>query len=199
MSNSSIDAINTSLLKQCKDGNHQAFDELVNNTKDDIYALAFRYTRDREFAFDICQEAYIKLYKFIPKWNYSCRVQTWLYRVVTNACIDHHRKHFQKFLSLDVEENIAQLEARCPQKESNPRKQLQIKERRQHLEHCIALLPKKMQATFRLRYIGGLSHKEISEVQGCSIGTVKASLHQAVKKLRSYLVKAEEKHREIQS
>ena len=169
MSDQNIDVVNNNLLQRCKEGNDLAFDDLVENTKNEVYALAFRYTRDGELAYDISQEAYIRLYKYLPKWNFSCRVQTWLYRVVSNVCIDYHRKNKQQVLSLEVVGSQQRAEFECQRKSSNPRKFLQAKERRDQLERTISLLPKKMQEVFRLRYIGGLSLKEISEVQNCSI------------------------------
>lgn len=188
---SKIESTYNQLLRKCKEGNDQAFDQLVENTKNDMYAIAFRYTRDQDQAYDMCQEAYFKLYKFLPKWNFSCHIKTWLYRVVTNACIDYLRKNKHQFLSLEADENNERVEFQCQRRESNPRRHLQTKERLQYLERNISLLPRKMQEAFRLKYFGGLSLKEISDIQGCSLGTIKATIHQAVKRIRSHLLKFE--------
>ena len=184
------------LLKRSVDGDDQAFDLLVNHTKGDVYSLAYRWTKDRELAFDICQEAFIKLYKFLPKWDYSCHIKTWLYRVVTNVCIDYHRKNKHSFSPLGDEESDEQLNLVQGNPSANPCKELQAKEGLNQIENCIGTLPQKMQQSFRLKYICGLSLKEIAEIQGRSIGTIKATIHQAVHKLRTKLRTLEEEDHE---
>ena len=103
--------------------------------------------------------------------------------MTTNVCIDYHRKLKHQFVSLNQDDTLKKYESRIgDEKQDNPRKYLETKECFIQVEKCISALPQRMQESFRLKYIGGLSLKEISEVQECSIGTVKASLHQAVKK-----------------
>ena len=180
-----MEVIERTLIQRCKDRDDQAFDELVEKTKAEVYAYAYRWVRDQELAFDLVQDAYIKLYKFLPNWNFSCQVQTWMYRVITNACIDVRRKS-QKYnhTSISEIENTDEFEHKYIHSQPDPRKQLQRDECLNLIERCIGSLPKRMQEAFRMKYIGGLSLKEISEVQGCSIGTIKATLHQAIKKMR---------------
>ncbi len=175
------------LVQRFRGGDERAFDELVDRTKANIFALAYRWTRDRELAFDLVQETYIKLFKFLPDWNHSCKVETWLYRVMTNACIDYHRKNRHFHVSLDLVDDTANIELQSVATGDNPGQMLQARERMSVVEKCIASLPAKMQAAFRMKYIGGLTLKEIAEVQDCSVGTIKATIHQAIKKLRLQL------------
>jgi RNA polymerase sigma-70 factor (ECF subfamily) len=172
------------LIRRYLDGEDSAFDEIVAHTKHPAFALAYRWTRDREQAFDIVQEAYVKLYKFLSKWNYSCRLQTWLYRVVTNTCIDKHRRQHLQLVPLDEENGVGHAAAVA---DGNPRTALLRREQRELLESGISQLPPKMQAIVRLKYAGSLTIKEIAAIQESSIGTIKATLHQATRKLRTIL------------
>ena len=70
MSSPNLNQISNDLLKNCIHGDDRAFDEVVKKTQKDVYSLAFRWSRDRELAFDICQEVYVKFYKFLPKWDF---------------------------------------------------------------------------------------------------------------------------------
>lgn len=167
------------LLERCQEGNDAAFDELVARTKRAIFALAYRWTQDREAAFDIVQETYIKLHGFLPRWDFSCRVRTWLYRVATNACIDRRRRQHLTLVSVDEPGDNGDGYKRYASDAPSPAESLEALERREIFERCMATLPEKMQATFRLKYIGGLTLRQIAEVQGNSLGTIKSTLHRA--------------------
>ncbi|MFT5126560.1 MAG: RNA polymerase sigma-70 factor (ECF subfamily) [Rhodothermales bacterium] len=171
--------VDDALIRRCMDGDDTAFDRLVELTKSQIYAVAFRYVRDAHLAFDMVQEAYIRFYKFLPQWDFSCQVTTWLYRVVSNLCIDNHRRGKRRGLVLmdDWSENPPEIAAKATE---TPGAQLQKHEQRAAIE----ALPERQQQAFRLKYIAGLSLQEISEIQACAIGTVKASIFQASQKLR---------------
>jgi RNA polymerase sigma-70 factor (ECF subfamily) len=182
--------VDNTLIERCKDGDEHAFDRLVELTKSQVYAVAYRYLRDSHMAFDMVQESYIRLYKFLPKWDYSCQVSTWLYRVVSNLCIDHHRRNKRRGLVLleDWRENAPEFTAKSSEM---PGARLQSAEQRQAIEQAILLLPDRQQQAFRLKYIAGLSLQEIADIQDCAIGTVKASIFQASQKLRRQFKYAE--------
>lgn len=182
--------VDNALIRRCMDGDDSAFDRLVELTKSQIYSVAYRYVRDSHLAFDMVQEAYIRFYKFLPKWDFSCQVTTWLYRVVSNLCIDHHRRGKRRGLVLmeDWSENAPESLAKTS---DTPGSRLEDQEQRQAIEHAIAELPDRQQQAFRLKYIGGLSLIEIAEIQNCAVGTVKASIFQASQKLRKQFKYAE--------
>ena len=182
--------VDESLMRCCMKGDDHAFDKLVELTKSQIYAVAYRYLRDAHLAFDMVQESYIRLYKFLPKWDFSCQVTTWLYRVVSNLCIDHHRRHKRRGLVL-VEEWTETAHEPTARAKEMPGARLQTAEQREAIEAAIADLPARQQQAFRLKYIAGLSLQEISDIQECAIGTVKASIFQASQKLRKQFKYAE--------
>jgi len=175
------------LIERCRQGDTDAFDELVAATQRSSFALAYRWTQDRDAAFDMVQEGYIKLYRFLPRWNYSCRVTTWLYRTLANTCIDHHRRRRFETVGLgDPEHDDVRVHEPLAGDQSPP-ELIANGERASTVRACVKQLPERMRQAVQLRYLGGLSLREVSEVQHCSIGTIKATIHQALKKLRLQL------------
>lgn len=176
------------LIRRIRGGDGNAFAELVDTMKHLAYAPAYRRTQDRELSMEIVQDCFLKLHRKLPQWDFSCHVKTWLYRVVTNACIDHHRRHKATVLSID---DLAEREGFEPVATSpydDPGRRAASTDWRQLLEICINELPDRMQGAFRLKYIDGLSLKEVAEVQDCSVGTIKATLHKATRKLQQRLL-----------
>ena len=82
----------TALIKQAQQGNSQSFGSLVLNYEKFIYNTAFRMLSNAEDARDIAQEALIKAYKNIDKFDFNSSFSTWLYRITVNTCIDELRK-----------------------------------------------------------------------------------------------------------
>ena len=175
------------LVRRCQAGDDAAFDGLVDSTKRPAYEVAFRWTRDRDLAMDVLQDAYVRLYRALPSWDFSCRVSTWLYRVVTNLCVDRHRRGGWRlvFAGQAATEHDEPLHhsGHAP----SPATAMEEAERAQAVHACVRRLPQRMREAVHLRYFSGLSLEEISQVQRCSVGTIKATLHQAVRKLKPAL------------
>jgi len=180
------------LIRRVKAGDDDAFDELAEATKRAAYAVAFRWTRDQHMAYDMVQEAYIKLYGAMPRWPGSCRVQTWLYRVVTNVCIDLHRKGKREIVAPSGCDDAGAWHERLPDTQPSAFETFQHSDTLLVLERCLEDLPTKMRQAVHLCYLCGLSLREVSDVQDCSVGTIKATLFQARRRLRSHMTKLEE-------
>ncbi|MFM1549744.1 MAG: RNA polymerase sigma factor [Lentisphaeria bacterium] len=176
------------LIRRICNGETDAFAELVDTMKHLAYAPAYRRTRDRELSMEIVQDSFLKLYQQLPKWDFSCHVKTWLYRVVTNACIDHYRRNKATLVSIDDPETSHSFEIAVSSAGADPARRAVSSDWRRLLEVCINELPERMQGAFRLKYIDGLSLKEVAEVQQCSIGTIKATLHKATRKVQERLL-----------
>ncbi|OGV68367.1 MAG: hypothetical protein A3K19_28060 [Lentisphaerae bacterium RIFOXYB12_FULL_65_16] len=172
------------LIRRARDGDDSAFDALVEATKHASYAVAYRWTRDQHTALDMVQEAYLRLHATLPTWRNSCRLQTWLYRVVTNVCIDHHRhRRFEVVGPSDAAGWACDPDACEPPASEALERSDQVKV----LQASIEQLPGRMRQAVHLRYLCGLSLQEVSTVQGCSIGTIKSTLFEAVRRLRSHM------------
>ncbi len=173
----------TLLVNRLKKGERKAFDELVNKYKKRIYYLAYSLTNNHADALDLSQEAFIKVYKSIHRFRGRSSFYTWLYRITVNICLNHLKKKAKrKEISFDERIEVAQVDWW-----SNPKKALENKELQENLTRAIDSLPPQQKTVFTLRHLEGLSHKEIASILGCSIGSVKANLFQALQKLRNRL------------
>ena len=171
------------LIEQCRAGDDAAFDDLVDRHKRDAFALAYRLVRDRDLARDVVQEAFVKLYAILARWNGSCQVRTWLYRVISNACVDVHRRR-RRFVLLADLPAADRDDLTGSGHEPDPRQAMMRQELADHLGVLVDALPARMQLCCRLRYFGGLDVKAIAEVMACAQGTVKAMLFQSRDRLR---------------
>src|SRR5216684_2584189 len=82
----------TLLVREAQRGNRAAFEELVRNYDQAVLRLAMHLTGSELEAQDIYQEAFLKAYKSVGSFRFECSFYTWIYRIVTNLCLDHLRK-----------------------------------------------------------------------------------------------------------
>ncbi len=175
------------LIERFLNGDTEAFDQLVELGKHDAFARAYWLTGNREDAFDVVQEAYLKLLKALSHWDYSCSVSTWLHRVVTNRCIDLHRRRRTRMRV--EEEDVAEAAGQAQSGQTpDPLRLLVSSEQMSELHECVRLLPPRMRRCVHLRFLEGKSILEIAELQKCAVGTVKATIHQGLRKLRAALL-----------
>jgi RNA polymerase sigma-70 factor (ECF subfamily) len=178
------------LVRQCKNGDRQAFRELVERYQRKTVAIAFGILHDREDALEIAQEAFAKVFTSIQKFKEEASFYTWLYRITVNLAIDRQRqKNRQPLLERDDpgESESALVETLPDAAESDPYEQVKDKELGERLQAALAELTPAHKAVILLREVEGLSYEEISEVLQCSRGTVMSRLHYARKKLQSRL------------
>src|SRR5271168_1222114 len=100
-----------SLVREAQGGNHAAFAQLVHTHDKAVLKLALRITGSESDAQDIYQEAFLKIYKKLDCFRFECSVSTWIYRIVTNVCLDHLRKDRNRRESRAVKVNSDSEEA----------------------------------------------------------------------------------------
>ena len=180
------------LIRACQDGDLEGFDDLVRMHQDRVYGVAYQLLRNHEDAEDITQEVFLSCLRKIGLFRFESRFSTWLYRVtvnlVKNRWVYHRRRQRDRHQSLDTtdlpdHEAPAELPAPGP----NPREQAEGHEMLEHLNEAMAALPTNYQEVMTLRFIEHLSYEEISEVLGCSLGTVKSRINRARRELREKL------------
>jgi RNA polymerase sigma-70 factor, ECF subfamily len=178
------------LIKSIKKGDHTAFERLVDMYKDKVFHLAYRMLKDSYEAEDIAQEAFVRVYLNIEKYDEKYKFSTWIYRIATNLAIDRIRKKKADY-SLDEEVTGTDgltLYAQIPSEEESPDRQVEFLETKDILEQHILQLPKKYRIAITLRYLEELSMKEISEIMDLPIATVKTRIHRGREALRKSLV-----------
>src|SRR5215475_13227640 len=80
------------LIRAAQEGDHSAFEQLVRAYDQSVLRLAMNLLRSPEDAHDIYQEAFLRVYRNLHSFRFDCSFHTWLYRIVTNLCLDHMRK-----------------------------------------------------------------------------------------------------------
>lgn len=174
------------LVKRFQNGELGAFDEIVNRCRERVYNLAYRFTRNYEDAYDVSQEVFIKVFRSLSKLKESTAFDVWLRTVTVNTCMDYLRKRPSEQVLCDFSctgcENISGAEYELPNKP------MEDSELQRIISRAIDQLPKRQRKVFILRHHEGLSLKDIAKSLNCSLGTVKAHLFRATRRLRKLLV-----------
>ena len=182
-------AIDLELVKKAKEGDRRAFGRLVETYQRRVYALAYGILRNREDAWDSAQEAFVKAYKSLDKFEGNASFYTWIYRITYNVAIDHLRSRSRKEVS-DLPESRQVDEAlRRAGHGSNgdPDEETHRRELKAVLSKAMARLSEKHRAIIVLREIEGLSYEEMAEVLDISKGTVMSRLFHARKNLQTLM------------
>ncbi|RHR10379.1 winged helix-turn-helix transcriptional regulator [Pseudoflavonifractor sp. AF19-9AC] len=177
------------LVSAAKAGDQQAFEQLVLDNQNRIYSLAVRLVGDREEAFDLAQEAFVKAWQGLPSFQGESSFATWIYRLATNVCIDYLRKQkrrrqVESEVSLDDEELSWTEPADWSQ---DPHRQLERSEQGRALARGLEALPEQQRQILVLRELSGLSYQEIAEKLNLDLGTVKSRIARARMALRKIL------------
>lgn len=177
------------LVSAAKAGDQQAFEQLVLDNQNRIYSLAVRLAGDREEAFDLAQEAFVKAWQGLPSFQGESSFATWIYRLATNVCIDYLRKQkrrrqVESEVSLDDEELSWTEPADWSQ---DPHRQLERSEQGRALARGLEALPEQQRQILVLRELSGLSYQEIAGKLDLDLGTVKSRIARARMALRKIL------------
>jgi RNA polymerase sigma-70 factor (ECF subfamily) len=171
------------LIAAAREGDREAFDELVRRTYVDTYTLAVRLTANEEDAADVVQEAYLRAWKGIHRFRGDARFSTWLYRITANVAytlVQKRRRHRAE--PLDTVDEPVEWAA-----EFQPEPAAESAALFARLSDAVAELPPKLRSVVVLKDVYGLPHEEIAEELGISIAAAKVRLHRARKKLRDAL------------
>ena len=178
------------VIRRVQDGDVNAFEDLVAAYEKNVYNLALRMTGSPQDAEDMAQEAFLKAYHSLSSFRGESKFSVWLYRIVSNLCLDFLRKRKkQSTFSLSVEDDEgeeAQLD--LPDLSQSPEALLEKKLTREAVQRGLAALPEDARHILLLREIQGLSYEEIGEALGLEAGTVKSRIFRARKRLCAFLL-----------
>ena len=176
------------VIQAVLDGDVNAYEALV---KKNVYNLALRMTGNSEDAADMAQEAFIKAYNSLTAFRGDSKFSVWLYRIVSNVCLDFLRSRSRKqTVSLSTENDDGEeVELDIADETHSPEQLLDRSLTRDAVRRGLAALPPDHREILLLREIQGLSYEEIADVLGLEAGTVKSRIFRARKKLCSFLIK----------
>ena len=183
------------LVDRARAGDVDAFRELVSRYQSRAFSIAIGIVHSKEDAEDVVQEAFLKVHRNLGSFRGQSSFYTWLYRIVFNLAIDLSRRRYRRSESnigenskLDAVAQIAGGDASDFMSASrNPDEELRRLTIGKHIHAAIESLSPNHRAVIVLREIEGLSYAEISDVVGCSKGTVMSRLHHARKRLQRVL------------
>lgn len=180
------------VVKQVQAGDVAAFDQLIVKYRERVFGIVYNLTANREDASDLTQDAFIKAFQSINRFQGSCSFFTWLYRIAVNTTLSHLRKNrLRSFFSLEKlqEENVnTEVLDQLTDKKGADR-DTYLQELKEKLNEALQKLSIPHRTVITLFEIDGLSHAEIAEIMGCSEGTVRSRLHYAKQFLQGELGK----------
>jgi len=182
------DLTDKELALALKQGEDEAFEELVRRHQGRVYAVAYRLTGNREDALDVAQDSLLKAYQRIEAWQPTGSFLPWLLRLTTNQAIDFlRRRKRQRHEQLD-ETFVGETEhAPIEPSVSDTGQRVRAQEIDERIREALVVLSDTQRVVFVLRHFEGLQLSEIAEELGCTVGSVKVHLFRALKKLQKEL------------
>ncbi|MFQ5699940.1 MAG: RNA polymerase sigma factor [Myxococcota bacterium] len=180
------DASEVDLVERAKQGSHVAFEMLVRRYSERAFRVAYRVVHDEDVARDVLQDALIKAYRGLRRFENRSAFYTWLYRIVVNLALDRRRRarpsvEWSDEVAHEVDPRVLEPEAHDPRVAST----------RHEIRHLVAAgvreLPDGQREVLLLREVEGLSYQEIAATMRISKGTVMSRLHYARRKMETFL------------
>ena len=183
------------LVAEAQGGCRASFEELVRRYDRDVLRLALNLMKRPEDARDVYQEAFLKVYRNLHRFRFECSFYTWLYRIVTNVCLDHLRRRQARpedqapETSNAHDEGISDFFERQREQRPtlDPERQLFGKEIQSRLALAMEMLSPRERVVFEMKHYQGLKLRAIGDALGTTEETVKNSLFRATRKLRNQL------------
>jgi RNA polymerase sigma-70 factor (ECF subfamily) len=181
------------LVELCKRGNERAATELVHRFERPVFSLIYRMVRDRELSEDLAQEAFVRAFNNIGRYDPSYKFSSWLFKVAYNLTIDHLRKKRLHTVSIHgsptaVTSEMQQATAITPVATGElPDQALEAREIGSEIELAIGELREEYRTAIILRHVDGRAYEEISQIMDIPLGTVKTYIHRARKELQAHL------------
>lgn len=166
------------IVRACQRGDREAFDRLVERYQRDVYRLCYRYVGHHEDANDLAQEVFLRAWRSVGRFRGDSSFSTWIYRIAVNACLNH--RAVKRPPTQDLPETL-------PDPARGALSRAESDEEVRRVRGAIARLPEKQKATLILKLYHDLSHEEVAQVLGSSVGTVKSNLFHALGNLRRLL------------
>ncbi len=181
------------LIREAQKGSREAFDALVRQYDQSVLRLALHLTGSEQDAQDIHQEAFLKAYRHIGSFRFECSFYTWIYRIVTNLCLDLLRRRKTRredpavIVDATGEEHDTMINVSDDRAMANPGRELDRKILAEKIQTALATLTPRERTVFELKHYQGLRLRTIGEMLNTTEETAKNTLFRATRKLRTQL------------
>jgi RNA polymerase sigma-70 factor (ECF subfamily) len=152
---------------------------IVKNYSKDLYWVIRPIVKTHENADDVLQNTMIKIYNNLPAFKYNSKLFSWMYRIAVNESLNFIKKNNKNKMGEELNEELISSLKSDPFYEGD---EIMLK-----LEKALLTLPPRQQEIFRLKYFNDFTFEEIAQILGVSQGSLKASYHLAVKKIKNIL------------
>lgn len=173
------------LVAATRGGRREAFDTIVERHRRAVYQVCYRFVNNHEDASDLSQETFVRAWKGLKNFKGQSQLSTWLYRIAVNVCLN--RIAGKKVGGKKVAVEPIDADSFVDHGAEDPRGSLLRAERAGVVRRAIAELPDKQRATLILRTYHDLSHQQIADILGSSVGAVKANFFHALANLKKIL------------
>lgn len=181
------------LVTRAAAGSEAAYRELLDRYQRPVFSLAFRMVRDRELAEDLAQEAFVRVFNNIDRYDPRWKFSSWIFKITNNLAIDALRKRQPATISLDGSPHASSAEGvrattiDLASPDANPEEELEATELGAEIERAIGTLRAEYRTAIVLRHVEGRAYEEIAEIMDVPLGTVKTYIHRARSELRTAL------------
>ena len=181
------------LIRAAQQGDQDAFERLVRVYDQSVLRLAMNLLRSPEDARDVYQEAFLRVFRNLHNFRFDCSFHTWLYRIVTNLCLDQMRKRKVRREEPSVvagpgDTPLDRIESVVEQRvEGDPQRNLFSGQLRRRVKEVLEQLTPRERMVFELRHYEGLRLKRIGEMLGTTEEAAKNCLFRATQKMRAGL------------
>jgi RNA polymerase sigma-70 factor, ECF subfamily len=181
-----------SLIRAAQKGDQGAFETLVRTYDQSVLRLAMNLLRSPEEARDVYQEAFLRVYRNLDTFRFDCSFHTWLYRIVTNICLDHLRKRKVRKEEPSVIETAEGPVDRMEGLEeesahADPERTMWNRQLRERIETALGGLTPRERMVFEMRHYEGLRLRNIGDILGTTEEAAKNCLFRATQKMRAEL------------
>ena len=179
------------LIIRLREGNEEAFRELVSAFSDRVYNTVLSIVQDKEDARDLAQDVFILVFRSVGSFSGNASLSTWIYRIAVNCSLNHLRrkKRQRRFGFIAQAFGIDKADGNGIEEFHHPGVQLEQKENAALLFLAIKKLPEKQQVAFLLNKTEGLTYGEVSKILGISEAATDSLLQRAKQNLRKILDK----------
>jgi RNA polymerase sigma-70 factor (ECF subfamily) len=182
------------LIRAAQKGDRSAFDALVRRYDRSVLRLALHMLGNEQDAQDVHQDAFIKAYRHLSNFRFECSFYTWLYRIVTNLCLDQLRRRKSRkedpstVMDAAGEEMDLMANIQDERATANPARELDRKHMNAAIQSALDALTPRERTVFELKHYQGLKLRTIGEMLSTTEETAKNTLFRATRKLRARLI-----------
>ncbi|MBE9914222.1 sigma-70 family RNA polymerase sigma factor [Paenibacillus donghaensis] len=168
------------LIRRIIDHDKQLFSALVDRYKHKVYGVIRGMGADHQDAQDLAQETFIRMYRFLPRYQEGSSLSAWVYTIAVNVTKDFLRK--RRPIPVDVVEGMEETD-----KGITPEQSVLEKEMKRDIYRHLKCLPENYRLVLLLKYTNELSYEEIVKITGFSMGQVRNALHRGKRRLKKEL------------